>query len=362
MKQRAYNFNAGPSALPLAVLEKAQKEFVDFQGTGMSVMELSHRSAAYEEVHNQAIARLRSLLSIPDQYEVLFLQGGASLQFSMIPMNFLSSGQKAGYITTGSWSEKAFKEAELFGEPYHIASSKENHYRDIPALSELTFNEQDAYVHLTSNNTIYGTQWKEFPSTGNIPLMADMSSDILSRPIDISQFGLIYAGAQKNLGPAGVTVVIIHKDLLEKANAEVPTTLKYSTHAKTNSLFHTPPTFGIYMLGEVLRWVEEQGGLDVISQKNEKKANIIYDTIDHSNGFYYGHAEKDSRSLMNITFRLGSEELEKKFLAEAKEAGFVGLNGHRSVGGCRASTYNAVPREACEALCEFMMEFQRKNS
>lgn len=361
MKQRAYNFNAGPSALPLAVLEKAQKEFVDFQGTGMSVMELSHRSAAYEEVHNQAISRLKSLLSIPDQYEVLFLQGGASLQFSMIPMNFLSAGQQAGYIMTGSWSEKAIKEAELFGKPYHIASSKKNQYRTIPALSELTFNEQDAYVHLTSNNTIYGTQWKEFPETGNIPLIADMSSDILSRPIDVSRFALIYAGAQKNLGPSGVTVVIIRKDLLEKENSDAPTMLKYSTHAKTNSLFHTPPTFGIYMLGEVLRWVEEQGGIDVITQKNEEKAKIIYDTIDQSHGFYYGHAEKDSRSLMNITFRLNDEDLEKKFLTEAKEAGFVGLNGHRSVGGCRASAYNAVPREACEALSEFMMEFQEKN-
>ncbi|GIN70596.1 phosphoserine aminotransferase [Bacillus sp. J14TS2] len=362
MRQRAYNFNAGPSALPLSVLEKAQKELVDFQGTGMSVMELSHRSVAYEEVHNQAIARLKSLLSISDQYDVLFLQGGASLQFSMIPMNFLSSGQKAGYIMTGSWSEKAIKEAELLGEAYHAASSKENHYRAIPALNEFTFNEQDAYIHLTSNNTIYGTQWKEFPETGDVPLIADMSSDILSRPIDVNQFGLIYAGAQKNLGPAGVTVVIIRKDLLEKSNANVPTILKYNTHAKTNSLFHTPPTFGIYMLGEVLRWLEEQGGVDSIANRNEEKAKIIYNTIDHSNGFYYGHAEKESRSLMNITFRLNNEELEKKFLAEAKEAGFVGLNGHRSVGGCRASSYNAVPREACVALSEFMKEFQQKNS
>ncbi|MBO0996035.1 3-phosphoserine/phosphohydroxythreonine transaminase [Bacillus sp. SD088] len=362
MKQRAYNFNAGPSALPLSVLEKAQKELVDFQGTGMSVMELSHRSVAYEEVHNQAIARLKSLLSISDQYDVLFLQGGASLQFSMIPMNFLSPGQKAGYIMTGSWSEKAIKEAELLGDAYRVASSKENHYQVIPALNELTFNEQDAYIHLTSNNTIYGTQWKEFPETGDVPLIADMSSDILSRPIDVNQFGLIYAGAQKNLGPSGVTVVIIRKDLLEKSNANVPTILKYNTHAKTSSLFHTPPTFGIYMLGKVLKWVEEQGGVDSIANRNEEKAKIIYDTIDHSNGFYYGHAEKESRSLMNITFRLNNEELEKKFLTEAKEAGFVGLNGHRSVGGCRASSYNAVPREACVALSKFMMEFQLKNS
>ncbi|MCJ7842451.1 3-phosphoserine/phosphohydroxythreonine transaminase [Lederbergia sp. NSJ-179] len=361
LKQRAYNFNAGPAALPLAVLEKAQKEFVDFQGTGMSVMELSHRSATYEDVHNQAIARLKSLLSIPDQYEVLFLQGGASLQFSMIPMNFLSSGRQAGYIMTGSWSEKAFEEATLFGEPYHVASTKENHYRSIPELNKLKYNKNDAYIHVTSNNTIYGTQWKTFPQTGDVPLIADMSSDILSRPIDVNQFGLIYAGAQKNLGPAGVTVVIIRKDMLEKANTAIPTMLQYSTHAEKNSLYHTPPTFGIYMLGEVLAWIEEQGGIDAITKRNEGKAKIIYDTIDQSNGFYIGHAEKDSRSLMNITFRLQNEELEKEFLTKAKEEGFVGLNGHRSVGGCRASTYNAVPFEACTALCHFMIDFQRKH-
>lgn len=358
--KRAFNFNAGPSALPLEVLQKAQAELVDFKGTGMSVMELSHRSATFETVHNEAIARLRKLFEIPENYEVLFLQGGASLQFTMIPMNFLADGQKASYIQTGAWSEKAFKEAKFFGTPVEAASTKENNYKNIPALSDITVDEDAAYVHLTSNNTIFGTQWKTFPTT-SVPLIADMSSDILSKKVDVSKFAMIYAGAQKNLGPSGVTVVIARKDLLETANTNIPTMLQYATHVKNNSLYNTPPTFGIYMLGEVLKWVEEQGGLEVIEKRNEEKAKYIYDTIDNSNGFYYGHATEDSRSLMNITFRVADEELEKKFLAEAKEAGFVGLNGHRSVGGCRASAYNAVPVEACKALADFMVKFQQDN-
>lgn len=359
--KRAYNFNAGPSALPLEVLEKAQQELVDFRGTGMSVMELSHRSAAYEEVHNQAVANVKELLAIPENYEVLFLQGGASLQFSMIPMNFLQPEQKAGYIMTGSWSEKAFKEAGLFGNPYQVCSTKDSNYSRIPELDELQYNKDDAYLHLTSNNTIFGTEWKEFPNTGDVPLFADMSSDILSRPFDVSKFSLIYAGAQKNLGPSGVTVVIIRKDLIEKANTNIPTMLKYSTHSKNNSLYNTPPTFGIYMLGEVVKWAKGLGGIQELYKRNEEKANLIYDAIDASNGFYLGHAQKDSRSLMNITFRLKNEELEKKFLAEAKQEGFVGVNGHRSVGGCRASTYNAVPYEACKAFSEFMQHYQKLN-
>ena len=359
--KRAFNFNAGPSALPLEVLQKAQAELIDFKGTGMSVMELSHRSATFEEVHNQAIARLRKLFDIPENYEVLFLQGGASLQFTMIPMNFLKEGQKASYIQTGAWSEKAFKEAKFFGTPVEAASSKENNYKNIPADSEIEIDEDAAYVHLTSNNTIFGTQWKTFPTTGDIPLIADMSSDILSKKVNVANFAMIYAGAQKNLGPSGVTVVIVRKDFLETANTNIPTMLKYETHAKNNSLYNTPPTFGIYMLGEVLKWVEEQGGLEEIEKRNEEKAKYIYDAIDNSNGFYYGHATEDSRSLMNITFRVADEELEKKFLAQAKEAGFVGLNGHRSVGGCRASAYNAVPVEACKALADFMVKFQQDN-
>jgi len=361
LTQRAYNFNAGPSALPLEVLERAQQQLVNFRDSGMSIMEMSHRSAIFDEVHNEAIALLKKLYAIPENYEVLFLQGGASLQFTMIPMNFLQADQKASYVLSGSWAEKAFKEAKLFGTPVEAASTKENQYRSIPALADIHFNEEDAYVHITSNNTIYGTQWKEYPVTGNVPLVADMSSDILSKPIDISKFGLIYAGAQKNLGPSGVTVVIIRKDLLEKENKNIPTMLKYTTHADSNSLYNTPPTFGIYMLGEVLKWVESKGGVAEIAKHNEVKAKVIYDAIDNSNGFYKGHATPESRSLMNITFRVADEELEKQFLAEAKAAGFIGLNGHRSVGGCRASTYNAVPLEACEALRDFMVAFQQKH-
>ncbi|MCL1695906.1 3-phosphoserine/phosphohydroxythreonine transaminase [Lysinibacillus sp. BPa_S21] len=361
MTQHAYNFNAGPSALPLEVLEKAQQQLVNFRDSGMSIMEMSHRSAIFDEVHNEAIALLKKLYAIPENYEVLFLQGGASLQFTMIPMNFLQAEQKASYVLSGSWSEKAFKEAKLFGTPVEAASTKENQYRNIPALADIQFNAEDAYLHITSNNTIYGTQWHDFPETGNVPLVADMSSDILSKPVDVSKFGLIYAGAQKNLGPSGVTVVIIRKDLLEKANKNIPTMLKYSTHADSNSLYNTPPTFGIYMLGEVLKWVESKGGVAEIAKHNELKAKVIYDAIDNSNGFYKGHATPESRSLMNITFRVADEELEKQFLVEAKAAGFVGLNGHRSVGGCRASTYNAVPLEACEALRDFMVAFQQKH-
>lgn len=361
MTQRAYNFNAGPSALPLEVLERAQQQLVNFRDSGMSIMEMSHRSAIFDEVHNEAIALLKKLYAIPENYEVLFLQGGASLQFTMVPMNFLQADQTASYVLSGSWAEKAFKEAKLFGTPVEAASTKENQYRSIPALADIHFNEEDAYVHITSNNTIYGTQWKEYPETGNVPLVADMSSDILSKPIDISKFGLIYAGAQKNLGPSGVTVVIIRKDLLEKENKNIPTMLKYTTHADSNSLYNTPPTFGIYMLGEVLKWVESKGGVAEIAKHNEVKAKVIYDAIDNSNGFYKGHATPESRSLMNITFRVADEELEKQFLAEAKAAGFIGLNGHRSVGGCRASTYNAVPLEACEALRDFMVAFQQKH-
>lgn len=358
---RAYNFNAGPSALPLEVLETAQKELVNYNNSGMSIMEMSHRSKDYDAVHNEAIDRLKKIYAIPDNYEVLLLQGGASLQFTMVPMNFLSEGQTASYVLTGSWSEKAIKEVKLFGTAVEAASSKENQYKNIPSLEEIKLNDSDAYVHITSNNTIYGTQWKEFPTTGDVPLVADMSSDILSKPVDVSKFGIIYAGAQKNLGPSGVTVVIIRKDLIEKENTNIPTMLKYSTHAKNNSLYNTPPTFGIYMLGEVLKWVEAQGGLEAVEKNNIDKAKLIYDVIDNSNGFFKGHAEEGSRSLMNITFRVTDEELEKQFLVEAKEAGFVGLNGHRSVGGCRASTYNAVPKATCQALADFMLDFQRKH-
>ncbi len=359
--KRAYNFNAGPAALPLPVLQKAQAELVDFRGSGMSIMEMSHRGKEYEAVHNEAISLLKELMGIPSGYEVLFLQGGASLQFAMIPMNFLPPGRKAGYILTGSWAEKAYSEAKQFGEVFEVASTKSDNYRRVPAIGDLRYPPDAAYIHLTSNNTIYGTGWPAFPDTGAVPLVADMSSDILARPVDVSKIALIYAGAQKNLGPSGLTVVIVRQDLLEKANSGVPTMLSYGTHAKNNSLYNTPPTFGIYFLNLVLAWVKEQGGVAAIHKLNVDKAAVIYDAIDKSGGFYRGHAEPASRSLMNITFRLAGEELEKKFLDEAKKAGFTGLAGHRSVGGCRASAYNAVPMESCIALAEFMKNFQKSN-
>jgi len=324
-------------------------------------MEMSHRSKEYEDVHNNAINLLKELLSIPEDYEVLFLQGGASLQFAMIPMNFLGAGQKAGYVMTGSWSEKAIAEAKLFGETYEAASSKEDNYRRIPGFDEIKYEPASAYLHITSNNTIFGTQWPSFPDTGNIPLIADMSSDILSRPFDVSKFSLIYAGAQKNLGPSGVTVVILSKELLERADKKAPTMLRYDIHAKNNSLYNTPPTFGIYMLGLVLSWAKENGGIDGIYKRNREKAALIYEAIDNSGGFYRGHARPDSRSLMNVTFTLADEGLEKKFLAEAKKEGFVGLAGHRSVGGCRASIYNAVPYDSCLALKDLMVAFRKAN-
>lgn len=358
---RTYNFNAGPSALPIEVLQQAQAELLDFRGSGMSIMEMSHRSATYEQVHNEAITLLKELIGIPDEYHVLFLQGGASLQFSMMPMNFLPQGQSAGYVMTGSWSEKAIEEAKLFGDTFIAASSKEHRYRNIPAFDELRYSKDSAYLHVTSNNTIYGTEWSNFPDTGDVPLVADMSSDILSKRLDVSQFAMIYAGAQKNLGPSGVTLAIVRPDMLDKEPKNIPTMLKYSTYVKNNSLYNTPPTFGIYMLNLVMQWVKQQGGVDAIQQLNEQKAGLIYEAIDRSQGFYSGHAEKDSRSLMNITFTLPSADLEKKFLEQAKLEGFVGLAGHRSVGGCRASTYNAVPLESCTALYEFMIDFQQQN-
>ncbi|MBM7702680.1 3-phosphoserine/phosphohydroxythreonine transaminase [Metabacillus iocasae] len=359
--KRAYNFNAGPSALPLPVLQKAQQDMIDYKGTGMSIMEMSHRSSTFEEVLNGAKEDLRSLMNIPDTHEVVFLQGGASLQFSMIPMNFLGTNQIGAYVLTGSWSEKALKEAQKLGQTTVIGSSKENNYRSIPTQNELHLPQQDvAYVHITSNNTIYGTQWHHFPSFGETDLIADMSSDILCRNIDVSKFSLIYAGAQKNLGPSGVTVAIVKKDLLSRIPAGLSTILNYETHVKNNSLYHTPPTFSIYMLSLVLEWVKEQGGLDAIEKQNEKKASMLYECMDMYGDFYTPHADKDSRSLMNVTFTLPDKDRTTSFLQLAEEKGFVGLSGHRSVGGCRASIYNAVPIETCEALVSFMEAFYKE--
>ncbi|MFC0272058.1 3-phosphoserine/phosphohydroxythreonine transaminase [Metabacillus herbersteinensis] len=358
---RTFNFNAGPAAIPLSVLERAQKELVNFQNTGMSIMELSHRSKEYERVHNHAKSLLTELLAIPDTHEILFLQGGASLQFTMIPMNFLVNQKTAHFVLSGSWSEKALAEAKLFGKTNVLASSKSNNYSHIPQIASFEDGQDDgAYMHITSNNTIYGTQWHEYPDS-SIPLIADMSSDILSKPLNIEKFSLIYAGAQKNLGPSGVTVVIVKKELLATTSSNIPTLLNYETHIKNNSLYHTPPTFSIYMLSLVLEWAVEQGGLNIIQQNNEEKANLIYSAIDESDGFYTPHAEKNSRSLMNITYTLPDEELTKKFLQQSAEQHFVGLAGHRSIGGCRASTYNAVPLEACEALAKFMTAFRKQN-
>ena len=361
MTKRIHNFNAGPAALPLEVLQEAQAELLNFNDTGMSVLEISHRTKAYEEVNAEAEANLKELLGLGEDYRVLFLQGGASLQFAMIPLNFLPPGQTADYILSGSWSEKALKEAKLLGQTHIAATTAEENYRRVPDFSEIKLSSSPAYVHLTSNNTIFGTQWDRFPSFGNIPLIADMSSDILCRPFDASKFALIYAGAQKNLGPSGVTVVIIRKDLLENNPKTIPTMLRYETHAKNNSLYNTPPTFGVYMIHLVLRWLKAQGGLTAIEKRNREKAGLIYDAIDQSGGYYRGHAQKDSRSLMNITFRLPNEELEKLFVTEASKAGLNGLKGHRSVGGLRASVYNAVTHEACQTLRDFMQAFRRNH-
>lgn len=359
--QRAYNFNAGPAALPLEVLERAQSEFIDFRGHGMSIMEMSHRGAVYEQVHNEAKQLLKELLHIPEGYDVLFLQGGASTQFAMVPMNLLADGKVGAYVHTGSWASKAIKEAELIGETRVIASTESDSFMRMPAPEEIIVPANAAYVHLTSNETIGGTQFAAYPDTGAVPLIADMSSDILCRPIDVSKFGMIYAGAQKNLGPSGVTVVIAKEELLANSPATIPSMLRYSIHYKNNSLYNTPSSFSIYMVNLVLQWIKERGGLQQVERDNQAKAELLYGVIDNSGDFYRGCAARDSRSMMNVTFRLADEELEKAFIKEAGEAGFVGLKGHRSVGGLRASIYNAVPYASCEALAQFMKQFQQKN-
>jgi phosphoserine aminotransferase len=359
--KRAFNFNAGPASLPEAVLAKAEKEMMNYQGSGMAVMELSHRSKEFEEINDRTKKLLSKLLSIPDDYEILFLQGGASLQFSMVPMNLLENGTTASYVLTGTWSEKALKEAQKSGNALEAASTKHNNYKSIPSLTEINVKEDAAYLHITTNNTIFGTQWHSLPEGMPVPLVADMSSDILSRPLNISSYGLIYAGAQKNLGPSGVTVVIIQKELLKRSRKDLPSMLNYQVHASSQSLYNTPPTLSVYFLLLVLEWAEELGGVTELERMNKEKAALLYDTIDQSGGFYTGHAEKDSRSLMNVTFTLGSDELTASFLHEAEELGFIGLAGHRSVGGCRASIYNAVPLEHVEKLVSFMSDFRIRN-
>jgi phosphoserine aminotransferase len=357
---RIHNFSAGPAVLPLPVLEQAQRDLISLPGVGMSVMEISHRSKTFEDLLNTAIADIRALASVPDNYKILMLQGGATLQFSLVPMNLLTAGRSADYIDTGSWADKAIKEAKKVGSVNIAASAKADGYTRIPRQDELELTSGAAYVHITTNNTIEGTEWKAPPDVGEAPLVADASSDIFSRPIDVSRFGLIYAGAQKNLGPSGVTLVLIREDLLTRSTDTVPIMLNYKVHADNNSLYNTPNTFGIYILGLTMKWLRSTGGLDGIARINQRKASRLYAEIDRT-GFYRGTAQRESRSLMNITFRLPNEQLEKTFEKEATAAGLDGLKGHRSVGGMRASIYNAFPEEGIDALVAFMREFERKH-
>jgi phosphoserine aminotransferase len=358
--ERVFNFSAGPAVLPVPVLEQAQRDLVSLPGVGMSILEVSHRSKVFEDVLARAEANIRALAGIPSNYRVLFLQGGASLQFAMVPMNLLPDGVTADYLVTGAWSSKAVDEAKKIGQVHVAATTKAEQFRRIPRPEEIVLTPGAAYVHMTSNNTIYGTQWKVLPDVGGIPLVSDTSSDMFSRPIDVARHALIYAGAQKNMGPAGVTVVIIREDLLARSPASLPVMLSYAVHAENGSMYNTPPVFAIYLLGLVMRWLLAQGGLEAIAAVNERKAGKLYAEIDRT-GFYRGTAQKDSRSLMNVTFRMPSEELEKQFVKEAEKAGLDGLKGHRSVGGIRASIYNAFPEAGIDALTHFMKEFERRH-
>ncbi|UCE75181.1 MAG: 3-phosphoserine/phosphohydroxythreonine transaminase [Methanomassiliicoccales archaeon] len=359
MEKRVYNFNPGPATLPLPALRKAQAELLDYEGTGISILETSHRSKEFDTVINEASALLRRIYGVPDDYKILWLQGGASTQFYMIPMNIMLPGKGADYINTGTWSKKAIKEAKLLGDVNVAATSEDKNFSYIP--KEIGLNPEASYVHITSNNTIFGTQWQEYPETGDVPLVTDMSSDIMSRKLDVKKFGLIYAGAQKNMGPSGVTAVIIREDLVGRAKEDVPTMVKYKTHADKNSMFNTPPCFPIYLCKLVLEWISENGGVSGNETRNMGKADMLYKVIDDSGGFFRGHAEKDSRSIMNVTFRLPSEELEAKCIKEALEHDLFGLKGHRSVGGMRASIYNSMPIEGVAKLSEFLAEFKENN-
>ena len=362
MSKRIFNFSAGPAVLPEPVLKRAQEAIWDAAGSGIGIMEHSHRGKVFDKIRDEAEQNCRELAGIPDNYRVLFLQGGASLQFSMVPMNLLPPDRTADYLLTGVWSQKAVKEAKVLGAKVHIAATGEStNFDRIPAASEIKYSERPAYVHLTTNNTIYGTQWRSEPAVpAGVPLVADTSSDMYSRPIDASKYGLIYAGAQKNLGPSGVVLVIIREDLIEAGPKTLPTMLQYRTHSEEKSLYNTPPTFGIYVMGEVFKWIKSEGGLAAMAEHNRSKAALLYDYIDQSD-FFRGTAQNDSRSLMNVCFRAPTEELEAKFIAEATKRGLDGLKGHRSVGGMRASIYNACPRPAIEALVALMKEFEQAN-
>ena len=359
---RIHNFYAGPAALPVEALETAQKEMIEWAGTGMSVMETSHRSKEYDEVHNNTINTFKELIGMGDDWKILLLQGGASLQFAMVPMNLLSEGKSADYILTGAWSKKALKEAKMLGNTKVAGTSeKDGVFLRIPKQDELTLDPNATYCHITSNNTIFGTQWKSFPDTGNVPIVCDMSSDILSRKLDLSKFGIIYAGAQKNMGPSGVTLVAIRNDMLEKCNDGLLTMLSYKTHADKNSLYNTPPTFSIYMLNQTLNWMKNKGGVEAIESENNEKASMIYGTIKDNPAFFSTPIDVESGSFMNYVFKLPNEDLEKKFVAEGKEAGFVGLKGHRSVGGIRISAYNVNGVDSVKDIVAFMKDFAKKN-
>ncbi|MFO0723588.1 MAG: 3-phosphoserine/phosphohydroxythreonine transaminase [Myxococcota bacterium] len=362
MTKDVVNFNAGPAGLPRAALERAQKELLDFEGTGISVMEHSHRGKHYEAVHREATALTKELLQVPDTHDILFLQGGASQLFATVPMNFLQKDGSADYIITGTWSKKAIAEAKLFGKTRVAGKGGEGEtFTRIPKQSELDLDPSANYVHLTTNNTIAGTQWQSMPDVGKVPLVADMSSDIMWKPIDVSKFALIYAGAQKNIGPSGVVLTIIEKSWMEKARADIPTIFKFKTHAENESLYNTPPTFSIYMIRNVLAVLKGEGGLSAIETKNRKKSTLLYGAIDGSNGFYRSPVERDARSHMNVVWRLPTEALEEQFVKEATAKDMIGLKGHRSVGGVRASIYNAVSVAGVERLVAFMQDFAKKN-
>ncbi len=358
--KRIYNFSAGPAVLPLPVLEEAQRDLVALPGVGMSVMEISHRSKTFDDIIQGAEADMRVLASIPLSYKIVFLQGGASLQFSMVPMNLLTPGTTADYILTGDWGKKALKEAKKVGATNVAATTEEGNFARVPKPAEIKLTPGAAYVHMTSNNTIHGTEWPYVPDGGGAPLVCDASSDIYSRPIDVAKFGLIYAGAQKNLGPSGVTVVIVREDLLARSSDALPTMLNLKTQVENGSMYNTPPVFGVYILRLVLKWLINLGGLPAIDAINEAKAKVLYDELDRS-AFWTAHADADSRSRMNITFRLPNEDLDKRFVKESTAAGFDGLKGHRSVGGMRASIYNAFPEQGVKDLVAFMREFERKH-
>ena len=357
---RIFNFSAGPAVLPLEVLEEAQRDLLALPGVGMSILEISHRSKTFDEVIEGCEADLRKLAGIPDNYHVLFLQGGASLQFSMVPMNLLPAGGSADYIVTGAWSQKAVKEAKRVGGVKIAATTESENFARVPKQEELKLDPSAAYVHFTTNNTIFGTEFHYLPNVGNVPLVGDTSSDMFSRPIDVSKYALIYAGAQKNLAPAGLTLVIVRNDMLERTPSSLPTMMQYKVHAENKSMYNTPPVFSIYIMRLVMKWLLKEGGLAAIDKQNARKADKLYAEIDRT-GFYRAHAQKDSRSRMNVTFRLPSEDLEKKFAKEATAAGLDGLKGHRSVGGMRASIYNAFPEAGIDALVEFMKAFESKN-